>query len=120
MDRSGASAQKRGPQVDVELSVPIGGPQVVERLAHVHGRHVDEDIEAAQTFYDRVDELRARIGLRQVGLNGHAAPSRGSNAVDDLFGLGAGSRVAHGYVGASRRQRRGNHGPDALAAGNKG
>ena len=37
--------------------------QLVERLAHVNRRHVDQDVEAAEPFDDRRDQFAARLRL---------------------------------------------------------
>ena len=94
---------------------------VVERLLRVDRRHVDRGCRGGRRRRrPTATSARARVGLREIGLNAARAPPGRAHASAASLGLGLRARVAERDVDAARRAARAaTTTTDALAAGDQ-
>ena len=115
-----ASAQRKLPRRSTSsVAVPVGRREIVERAPHVHGRHVDQDVEPSEFFSGGADERLARGGLRDIGLHDLGTPARRAHALERPVPPRRATGVAEHDVDAARGQLARHHEADALAAGDQ-
>ena len=113
----GVRAEERGAQIHVHDRVPVVDGQVGEWPLHVDGRHVDEDVEAAERADHGLHQRRRAVRLREIGVKCRRAPFRRAHGVDRPIGFRLRARVAERHVHASLRQLACDDEADALTAG---
>ncbi len=115
----GVRTKERRAQVDFERAVPVGDAQIGEWFPRVHRGHVDQDVEPAECIHGALDDRKAAIGRREIGLEGCRSAAGGSHAAGRLFGLATRAGVRERDIGASPRELFGHDEPDPFAAGDQ-
>jgi hypothetical protein len=85
--QGGAGDVKRRREVVVDVGAPGPLVDLHERPRHVRGRHVDDDVEAAELPIDRVRERRTVGWSAHVGLDDDRAPVERPDACGRLLGF---------------------------------
>ena len=112
----GLRADERPAKIHGELAVPRRGIELVERNRHIHRRHVDQDVEAAELPVDRAHQLAARGGIGDIGLQDGRAPATLPHPARDRLGRIARLTVRERDVSAAIREHPGDRPAESGAA----
>jgi hypothetical protein len=84
----GLGDKEQSLDVEVEVLIDVFDGDGFDRKELIDAGVVDEDVETAEGFSRRRDELADVGGVGQVGLDGHGFAAGGLNALGESFGVG--------------------------------